>query len=93
MVVGILRIDLFLPHSQSLKAKRQVIKGLKERVRRRYNVSICELDGLELWQRVTLGVAFLSNGSGYVHQVLAKVERALEEDGRVQILNSSIELR
>jgi len=27
MVVGVLRLDLFIPQSQSLKAKRQVIKG------------------------------------------------------------------
>ncbi len=91
--MGVLRLDLFIPQSQSLKAKRQVIKGLRERVRRRFNVSVCELDNLDLWQRATLGIAFLSNESSYVHLILSQVERSLEEDGRIQILHSSIELR
>jgi len=91
--VGVLRLDLFIPQSQSLKAKRQVIKGLRVRVRRRFNVSVCELDNLDLWQRATLGIAFLSNESSYVHLILSQVERSLEEDGRIQILHSSIELR
>ncbi len=91
--MGVLRLDLFIPQSQSLKAKRQVIKGLRERVRRRFNVSVCELDNLALWQRATLGIAFLSNESSYVHLILSQVERSLEEDGRIQILHSSIELR
>lgn len=91
--MGVLRLDLFIPQSQSLKAKRQVIKGLRERVRRRFNVSVCELDNLDLWQRATLGIAFLSNKSSYVHLILSQVERSLEEDGRIQILHSSIELR
>jgi len=63
------------------------------RVRRRFNVSVCELDNLDLWQRATLGIAFLSNESSYVHLILSQVERSLEEDGRIQILYSSIELR
>lgn len=91
--MGVLRLDLFIPQSQSLKAKRQVIKGLRERVRRRFNVSVCELDNLDLWQRATLGIAFLSNESSYVHLILSQVERSLEGDGRIQILHSSIELR
>lgn len=85
-------LDVSIPQSGSLKAKRQVIKGLKERIRRRFNVSVCELDNQDLWQRATLGIAFLSNGVGYVHQVLSGVERSLEEEGRIEILHSSIEL-
>ncbi len=93
MVVGVLRLDLIIPQSGSLKAKRQVIKGIRERIRRRFNVSVCELDNQDKWQRATLGVAFLSNGSSYVHQILSGVEKALEGEGRIEILNSSLELR
>ncbi len=86
-------LDVSIPQSRSLKAKRQVIKGLKERIRRRFNVSVCELDDQDLWQRAILGIAFLSNGAGYVHQVLSGVERFLEEERRIELLHSSIELR
>ncbi len=93
MVVGVLRLDIYIPQSQSLKAKRQVIKGLKDKLRRRFNVSICELDDHNLWQRATLGIAFLSTQANWVYPILSRVESSLEEEGRIQILRSTIELR
>jgi len=93
MVVGVLRLDIYIPQSQSLKAKRQIIKGLKDKLRRRFNVSICELADQDLWQRATLGVASLSTESSYVYLILSRVESSLGDEGRIQILHSSIELR
>ncbi len=52
MIVGC-KIELFLPQSRSLKAKRQVLKSLKDRIRNRFNVSIAEVDHQDLGQRGT----------------------------------------
>ena len=38
MVVGTLRLELHLPSSDSLKAKRSVLNHVKERLRTRFNV-------------------------------------------------------
>jgi len=51
MLIGILTVELFIPDSHSLKEKRAVVKGLKERIRHRFNVSVAETDYHELWQR------------------------------------------
>ncbi|MDD4803071.1 MAG: DUF503 domain-containing protein [Syntrophomonas sp.] len=48
---------LFLPQSSSLKDKRQVIQSIISRIRKRYSVSICEVDYHDLWQRSNLGFA------------------------------------
>jgi hypothetical protein len=40
MVVGILRLTLYLPENHSLKGKRQVLRAIKARVRTKFNVSI-----------------------------------------------------
>ncbi|MEW6033984.1 MAG: DUF503 domain-containing protein [Chloroflexota bacterium] len=56
MHVGICKVKLHLPGSQSLKDKRQVVKSLTTRVRNSYNVSIAEVESQELWQLATLGI-------------------------------------
>ena len=44
MVVGVLRLTLFLPENHSLKGKRQVLRAIKARVRNKFNVSVAETD-------------------------------------------------
>ena len=44
MVVGVLKLTLFLPENHSLKGKRGVIKKIKARVSNTFNVSISECD-------------------------------------------------
>ena len=55
MVIGIVRIDLYMNDNRSLKAKRQTVKGLIHRVQSRFtNVSISEVDStglVEMGQR------------------------------------------
>ncbi|MDI9480172.1 MAG: DUF503 domain-containing protein [Syntrophomonadaceae bacterium] len=53
-------IDLHLPYSSSLKEKRKTVQAIISRVRKRFNVSISEVDHHELWQRSTIGFAAVS---------------------------------
>ena len=43
MIIGILTLRLHIPVSGSLKAKRRVVKSLKDRLRNKFNVSISAL--------------------------------------------------
>ncbi|MBL8222124.1 MAG: DUF503 domain-containing protein, partial [Bryobacterales bacterium] len=49
--IGVLTLELHLPDSHSLKDKRSVVKGLKDRLRHRFNVSVAEIGGHDTWQR------------------------------------------
>ncbi|MBN1794689.1 MAG: DUF503 domain-containing protein [Candidatus Omnitrophica bacterium] len=73
MIIGILYLDLHLPESDSLKAKRRIIKGLKERLRGKFNISVSELDQTDKWQRTGLGVSLISNDTTLAHSILEKV--------------------
>jgi hypothetical protein len=85
MIVGTCRIHLFIPATASLKAKRSVVKGLKDRIRARFNVSIAEIEDHELWQRAVLGVAVVSNDRAHADQVLAAVVRLVEGEPRAEM--------
>ncbi|HBK54370.1 DUF503 domain-containing protein [Syntrophomonas wolfei] len=56
-------VKLFFPYSSSLKEKRKVINSIIDRIRKRFNVSISEVEHQDLWQRST--IAFSAIGSGY----------------------------
>ncbi|MDA2911173.1 DUF503 domain-containing protein [Nitrospiraceae bacterium AH_259_D15_M11_P09] len=70
MIVGLCTIELYIPDSHSLKAKRQVIRSLKQRLRDKFNVSVAEVGEQDLWQKALLGIACVANESAYVNQVL-----------------------
>lgn len=79
MVVGVLKLTLFIPENHSLKGKRGVLNKIKARVTNSFNVSIAECDDQDLWQRATLGVAQVGSDAGYVEGALRQVVRFVEE--------------
>jgi uncharacterized protein YlxP (DUF503 family) len=72
MVVGVLTLDLFFPHARSLKDKRRVLHGFKDRLRR-YNVALAEIDFQDKWQRSRLGIVTLNSHQSLVEEVLGRV--------------------
>jgi uncharacterized protein len=76
MPVGLLTLELHIPHAQSLKDKRQVLRSLKDRLRGKFNVAVAELEHHETWQRSVVGVVTLSNEE---HHVAEALQHALAE--------------
>lgn len=78
MFAGIVRIELHLPASTSLKDKRSIVRGLKDRIRERVHAAVAEVDHQDLWQRAALGVAVVSGESHQVTEMLDSVRRLVE---------------
>jgi uncharacterized protein YlxP (DUF503 family) len=77
-----------IPFSHSLKAKRRVIKSLKDRVRARFNAAVAEIDYLEEWQRSLIGVALLSNDPQHLERGSSAINRLIEDIADIQLLNA-----
>jgi uncharacterized protein YlxP (DUF503 family) len=73
MPVGLLTLELHIPDAQSLKDKRQVLRSLKDKLRREFNVAVAELEHHDMWQRSVVGVVTLSNEEKHVRESLQKV--------------------
>ena len=56
MIIGCCQIEIHLPASGSLKEKRRVLASLRDRLRRRHNISFAEVAHQDLWQRAGLAV-------------------------------------
>ncbi|MBL7068969.1 MAG: DUF503 domain-containing protein [Candidatus Omnitrophica bacterium] len=92
MIVGLLRVELLIHNSRSLKAKRHVLKGLKERLRRGFNISVAEIDNHDKWQRATLGIAYLDRNKALVNSALDKILNFIETFHEVQLTDQEMEI-
>jgi uncharacterized protein YlxP (DUF503 family) len=77
MPIGKLTVELSIPHAQSLKDRRQVVRSLKDKLRHGFNVSVAELDDAALWNRATLGVVAISGSAAYLAGQMREVDDAL----------------
>ena len=85
-------IDIHIPQSGSLKSKRYLLKGMKDRLKNKFNVSVAEVGHNDLWQRTTLGVSVVANEKKFANQVLSKVVEQINKESDLQILDYSIEI-
>ena len=80
-----LQVILEIPDCTSLKEKRRVIKPIKDRVRRKFRVSVAEVDLLDSLSFGQIGVALVTNSVQHGEEVMNKVLRFIEDElpGRV----------
>ena len=79
MVVGVLRLELRLPETHSLKGKRSILRSIKARVQQKFNVSIAECDDHDLWQRTLLGVSQVGPDQPHVDRCLREVVSFIDD--------------
>ena len=90
--VAVGTVELHLPDVGSLKEKRHALKGVKEKVRHRFEVSVAEVDHHDSWQRATLAVACVSPDSRHANEVVSKALDFIESlvDGHVIDIQTEI---
>lgn len=93
MHVGVQVFQLRLPGCPSRKAKRAVVKSLRERIRNRFNVSVVESGALERIDAAELTVATLGRDRGRVDSILDRVDAFVEADGRAVMAGVHREFR
>ena len=77
MPVAKLTVEIAIPHAQSIKDRRQVVRSMKDKLRHGFNVSVAELDEAALWNRATLGLAAISNSADYLGGQMREIDDAL----------------
>jgi uncharacterized protein len=83
-----LEVDLHINESQSLKAKRQVIRSIVDGARHRFSVSAAEVAGQDLWQRATLGFAIVSSSERHAVDVIDEVDRFVWSHPEIAVLST-----
>jgi uncharacterized protein YlxP (DUF503 family) len=79
VTIGILTVELHLPQSRSLKDKRQVVRGVKDRLRARHNVAVSEMEeNADVWQRAGLAVVSVASQRDVLEGLFEAIVREIE---------------
>ncbi len=68
--VGVLRLQLHVPGSRSLKDKRRAVNQVRDRLRARHNLSVAIVGHLEDHQRAVLTGVMVANDSRFLRSAL-----------------------
>jgi hypothetical protein len=91
VIVVSLTIQILLPGCTSLKQKRFVLSSIKAKLRNRFNVSVCENDFQDKWQRSELGVAAAATDQRGAETVAQQVLEFLEREPRIVLCDCARE--
>jgi uncharacterized protein YlxP (DUF503 family) len=86
--VAALTLDLHLPQSRSLKAKRAILRPILDGARHRFAVAVAEVSHQDQWQRAGVGVAAVGSSPSHVTEVLDSVERFVWSFPEVEVVSA-----
>jgi uncharacterized protein YlxP (DUF503 family) len=90
--VAVGTVEIHLPDVGSLKGKRRALKGLKEKLRHRFAISVAEVDHHDSWQRATLALACVSGDSRHANEVISKAMDFLEDNVEGYVTDVEVEV-
>ncbi|MFP4661525.1 MAG: DUF503 domain-containing protein [Halanaerobiales bacterium] len=91
MKIGVMRLELYMPASASLKDKRNIIKSLMEQCRNKYNISIAEIEKLEIWKNSVIGIASVSNDWKLIEKIFQGIIRYIDTLNDLELTDYSID--
>jgi len=87
--VACLTLELRLPHVQSLKEKRSVVRPIVDGARRRFSVAAAEVGHQDAWHQATVGVAAVSGSAHHAREVIDAVERFVWSFPEVEVVSAA----
>ena len=82
MMIGLVTATVSIPHAQSLKDKRSVLRSMKDRIMNSINVSAAEVGKQDLWQRADLAFVTVAADSETVQKRMSDISSMLRSDPR-----------
>jgi len=79
------KLTFYIPHSNSLKDKRQVCRSLIDKARQKFNASIAEVGTQELHQILTVGVAVVSGELKHAQNSIDEIIRFMDENSNAEL--------
>jgi len=89
-VVGVARWVLHLPGCRSLKTKRSIVRGLRDRMISRFRVSASETDLHDRHAMAELTAAVASPDRRHAERVIGRVDSFVRSDPRAQVVEHEI---
>jgi uncharacterized protein len=88
MIIGVISWELEIIGAHSLKEKRSVVKGLKDRLHDRFNVSAAETAHQDLWQRAEISACVMASDRKVAESVLQQADDLVAKEYRARIIGA-----
>ena len=88
MVVGVISWKLEIIGAQSLKDKRSVVKSLKDRLHKQFNVSAAETGHQDVWQICELSAGVVAGTRAHAEEVLQSADDLVAGEYRARIIKT-----
>jgi uncharacterized protein len=92
MFVCVARVTLEIPASGSLKAKRQVLRRVTDRVKAKFNVAVAEVEDNDVYQRAVIAMAVVGNEKRHVNEQMDKILHFIDEMYVAPIVSRELEI-
>jgi uncharacterized protein YlxP (DUF503 family) len=92
MLIAACLIELSLSESDSIKDKRRVARAVKDRLRRRFNVSAAEVDDQDDRHSVCIGCVMVGIDPRHLRAQMAKAIEYVEGLGLAEVVSDDIEV-
>lgn len=92
MIIGTGKIKLHINYSHSLKEKRMVVRSIRDKVKNKFNVSICEVEENDIHQIIVFGLATVSNNKEGANSAIQNVFDYIEDNFEVEVIDLFIEI-
>ena len=92
MFVACLKIQFHLPGCTSLKEKRFVLRSLKDRLRNRFNVALCETDYQDKWQRSEIAIVSVAGSRKGIDKTVQSIMTFIEKEERAVMIEVDKEI-
>lgn len=86
--MGVIGWEIQLFEPQSLKAKRRVVKSLKERLRSKFNVSVAETGHQDAWQRAEITACVVATDRRRAESILDRADQLVEAESAGRIMDT-----
>ena len=90
MVVSMIQMIFEIPDIGSIKEKRRIVRSVKDKLQRRFNMSVAEVDLQDSLSFAQIGGALVSNSKTFGESVLQKAFAIIENEVPVRIQDISI---
>ena len=86
MIVAVALFELHIEFAQSLKDKRMVVRSLRDKLRRRFNISANEVAFHDLHQRARLAVSFVADRRDSADSLLDTIQGFVESHADARLM-------
>ncbi len=89
--IVVVTLELHIQGARSLKDKRHFVKGLRDRLRKRCNVAVAEIDYQNLWQRSLIAAVTVASSRASAERTIQAVEKEAVSTLGPYLVESTVE--